>query len=110
MDDVVRSLADAGLQSDERYIEAYVTSRIGKGFGPLRISSELRQRGVDSVLISACLGGQSAQWCEHASAARAKRFGLDVPKGRREQLKQMRFLEYRGFTSDQIRSACRDAD
>ena len=87
-----------------------MASRISKGFGPVRIMSELRQRGVDAALVATCVDTQSADWRHGAQSACAKRFGTDAPNNRREQLKQMRFLEYRGFTSEQIRSVFAQAD
>jgi regulatory protein len=45
-DEVLDSLAARRLQSDERYAESLVTSRIGRGQGPVRIRRELAERGV----------------------------------------------------------------
>ena len=36
---------------------------------------------------------------------RRKRFGADPPSDFRERARQARFLEYRGFSRDQIRAA-----
>jgi regulatory protein len=37
-----------------------------------------------------------------------RRFGEDVPAEWKERARQARFLEYRGFTGDQIREALGD--
>jgi len=36
---------------------------------------------------------------------RRKRFGAEPPRDFHERAKQARFLQYRGFTSDQVRAA-----
>jgi len=43
--DVLQRLADEGLQSDRRFVESFVQSRINQGKGPLRIHADLGQRG-----------------------------------------------------------------
>ncbi len=48
--EALSALVDDGLLSDARYAESYVRSRMGKGFGPVRIREELRQRGVASAV------------------------------------------------------------
>jgi regulatory protein len=41
---------------------------------------------------------------------REKRFGLAQPRDFRERSRQMRFLQQRGFSSEQISSAFQDGD
>ena len=43
----LQQLTEKGFQSDERYIEDFVRSRVYKGNGPLRILQELRLRATD---------------------------------------------------------------
>ena len=105
LDEVLESLAARRLQSDERYAESLVTSRTGRGQGPVRIRRELAQRGVAAPLIDAALGAAAADWFDLARQARRRRFGDDPPDGWNERVRQSRFLEYRGFSSEQIRFA-----
>jgi regulatory protein len=105
IDEVLASLAERGLQSDERYAEALVTSRIGRGQGPVRIGRELAERGVAAVVIEAALEAVEADWRQLARATRRKRFGAEPPSEWNERVRQSRFLEYRGFNSAQIRFA-----
>jgi regulatory protein len=44
-------------------------------------------------------------WLETIRAVRRKRFGPDLPREYAERARQARFLQYRGFDSEQIRSA-----
>ena len=97
--------------SDERFVDAYVRSRGNRGFGPRRIEAELRERGVASELaderIAAGPSEEETDWVASAEAVRSKKFGEALPADFAERAKQMRYLEYRGFTHDQIRAVFR---
>jgi regulatory protein len=103
--EVVGELQRQGLVSDERFAEAFVRYRSGKGFGPQRIEMELNERGVDRALISLALEGSECNWTRLAGDVRGKKFGTGQPADYKERARQARFLQYRGFTSEQIRSA-----
>ena len=47
----IDELQQGGWLSDERFAEAYIRMRQLKGFGPIRISMELNERGVDEGII-----------------------------------------------------------
>lgn len=94
-------LADERLQDDGRFTEAYIRYRIGRGYGPVRIRTELRERGVDSALADGVFEALEIDWTARVEAAWRKKF--DNPATNfREHAKQARFLQYRGFTADQI--------
>jgi regulatory protein len=103
--DVLQQLADEGLQSDRRFVEAFVQSRINQGKGPLRIHADLGQRGVAAGLIDEALEEAGADWYALARHARVKKFGRPRPGEFRDKARQMRFLQYRGFEPDQIQAA-----
>lgn len=105
VDTVLDSLAARRLQSDERYAESLLASRIGRGQGPVRIRRELVERGVDAAQIDAALEAAVADWPRLARETRRRRFGSELPGEWNERVRQSRFLEYRGFTSEQIRAA-----
>ncbi len=99
-------LSDEGLQSDERFAEAFLRSRIDKGKGPNIILSELLQRGVDELLVSNVLESISeGQWCEVAYETMNKKLGNESELDYDKQLKLMKFLNNRGFTRSQIERA-----
>jgi len=98
----VTTLIAEGLLSDRRFVEAFVYSRYQKGSGPQKIHAELRQRGIDDSLISACLETVDEQWLERLREVREKKFGPDLPQTFSERNRQMRFLQQRGFSSEQI--------
>lgn len=100
---VVATLAQEGLQSDGRFTEGYIHSRIEKGHGPVRIKQELRERGINDVLINLHLDMHAPEWEQRALRVREKRFGKELPQDFNDKAKQMRFLQQRGFSGEQIR-------
>jgi len=105
-DQVLTALIRDKLVSDERYVEAYTRSRVLKGYGPRYIAAALRERGVSQELIQQSVDGNNPVWRQRAAEARRKRFGV-LPGDYREKARQMRFLETRGFSAEQIRAALR---
>ncbi len=99
---ILDELELAGYQSDERFIEAFVNSRISRGQGPLRITQELRHRGLDSDIITDWVDAKNTQWYELARQTRERKFGLEDPETPKDKNKQLRFLQYRGFTPEQV--------
>jgi len=108
--EVIGELAREGLQSDARFAEAYVFQRVGRGYGPLKIREELRERGIDAELIDACLREAETDWQALLAEVRRKRFGPKVPDDFAEQARQARFLQSRGFPLSDIRRLLRDVD
>ncbi len=105
VEDELARLSDEGLQSDSRFAEAFVQSRINQGKGPVRIRADLAGRGIRDGVIEAALEGAACDWFELAGRERDKKFGRMAPADFREKARQMRFLQYRGFESDHIRAA-----
>ena len=106
----IARLIEEGLLSDARFAEAYAVSRQRKGHGPVRIRDELEQRGVATALIDVSLEELDADWGELARAVRVKKYGATVPDEFRERARQSKFLQYRGFTGEQIRAAFASGD
>lgn len=102
-DAVVAEIAARGLADDGRFAEGFARSRVERGYGPLRVAQELRQRGVDDALAREVLAAYQGEWPERMETARARRFG-DAPRDRGERLRQARFLEQRGFPRELIRA------
>ena len=100
--EVLHELTLQGLLSDERFTEQYIRYRKNRGFGSLHIQTELRERGVSEELISKYIDASDKSWNELVQQVQQKRFGNEIPEDFAEKAKQIRFLESRGFTSDQI--------
>ena len=103
--EAVQKLAQEGLQSDRRFVESFVQSRIGQGKGPLRIHADLGQRGVPAGLVDEVLEQVGEDWYARAREARVKKFGRSRPAEFKDKARQMRFLQYRGFEPDQVQAA-----
>lgn len=99
---VLEALAGQGLQSDARFTEYYVEERMRKGYGPLRIQAELRERGIGEALIERHLERDESDWRELLARVHNKKFGAKPLRDRAELAKRARFLEYRGFSSSQV--------
>ena len=100
---VMAELKQDGSQSDRRFTDSYIYHRIQRGYGPLRIRQELRERGIEDGIISVALDENGEDWMSRLKDVHAKKFGTALPAGPREQARQSRFLQYRGFTPEQIR-------
>ncbi len=107
VDAVLDVLQAERLLSDHRYAAQRVVARAGR-YGNSRLQQELRQRGVADEDIAAALpeAGDEAERCR---AIWAKKFGRP-PESAEERAKQIRFLQYRGFSGDAIRRAMRGTD
>lgn len=105
VDRVLGKLTDKKLLSDERFAASFVAHHGRRGQGPVRIRAELRQQGASDDLIEAALARSDLNWTAIACEVRARKFGPEPPQGRPERAKQARFLQYRGFSADQIRAA-----
>ena len=105
VDDELHRLAEEGLQSDTRFAESFVQSRVNQGKGPVRIRADLRQRGIRDGVIESALEEAACDWYKLAREERVKKFGEAVPDAFKEKARQMRFLQYRGFEQDHIQSA-----
>jgi regulatory protein len=102
--EVIAELGRAGLLNDERYAQNFVTYRAGHGQGPVRIAVELRRRGLAAESIDAALAS-GPDWCALARQVCRAKFGPEPPASWAQRARQARFLQYRGFSSDHIRSA-----
>jgi regulatory protein len=109
VDPVLERLASERLLDEGRYAEAFVSGRARRGQGPVRIASELRQRGVDETHSGEALAVAEVDWAALARETRAAKFGPEAPADYREWARQARFLQYRGFTMEQIRAALGEA-
>ena len=101
---VLDTLQGERLLSDHRYATQRVTARAGR-YGDARLKRELRLKGVSDDDIAAALpeGGDETERC---LAVWQRKFGQPAQTPE-ERAKQMRFLQYRGFSSEAIRRALR---
>ena len=98
---VLDYLVEHDLQSDTRFAESFVRSRIQRGYGPVKIRQELSSRGISERQIEDQLTQPSDFWMGVAEAGLEKKFS-QPPQSRDAWATQARFLARRGFPSDLI--------
>jgi regulatory protein len=107
---VVAALVSERLLSEERFVEQFLRLHAARGHGPVRIRMELRERGVADADIDEALDASTEDWTAIARETRRKRFGAAGPADWHERARQGRFLQYRGFSAEQIRAALGPGD
>lgn len=95
-------MGEEGLQSDERYVEIFIRSRVAKGYGAKRIRQELRQRGVGGEGMEDRL--RAYDWDELLEGVYARKYGGGSLVSPREYAARVRFLIQRGFSQNQIQA------
>ncbi len=64
LEEEIEKLKADGLLSDERFAESYFQSRKNRGYGPLRIRNELKQRGVGDQIFYPL--SNEIEWSDYA--------------------------------------------
>jgi regulatory protein len=103
IESVLDDLEQRRLLSDERFAENYVDQRSRKGYGPLRIRSELAERGVGGELSARWIDEGPYDWAELLAEAAVRKFGDAPASDMRALAKRGRFLEQRGFPISLVR-------
>lgn len=103
VDAVLDQLTSEDLINETRYAELYAASRADKGYGPLRIRQELRERRVDETVISSTLSKLDDFWMSKLTHLHLKRWSGTKVESAGDEVKRIRFLRQRGFTLEQIK-------
>ncbi|MCH8477868.1 MAG: recombination regulator RecX [Wenzhouxiangella sp.] len=103
VDDELASLAEQGLQSDQRYAESFIRSRVSRGYGPIRIRAELLERGIDRQLAERSLRASETDWLSVAADWYQRRFGDNSPLDFKEKTRRQQALARRGFDHALVR-------
>jgi len=101
---VIESLKEKKYLDDAHFAESYVRMRMNKGYGKLRIIGELKERGVAEEIIAKNFSEDDKKnQKESLKKIREKKFGKVLPKNLAEKAKQIRYLQYKGFSFDEIK-------
>lgn len=103
IEEALNQAGQQGFINDHRFIKNYIRQRSQRGYGPLRIQIELEEKGIDAESFFQLMPDETF-WQPLAEKVHKKRFGETIPEDFTEKAKQMRFLHYRGFTKEQIKS------
>lgn len=109
---IVEEFCARNWLSEQRYCEGFVRARIAKGQGKIRILNDGRGHQLDSDILNEAIDTQEVDWFELALGTYVKRYGsgtqvksMDI----KEKAKRMRFMQYRGFTMEQVDYAMDEA-
>tara|TARA_R110001592_G_scaffold70313_2_gene215540 strand:- start:2841 stop:3395 length:555 start_codon:yes stop_codon:yes gene_type:complete len=106
IDSVIERLLEKDYLSDTRFAHSTCRYRASRGYGWRYIANELKQKGVCLIIVQQLQKNCEIDWYLQAELAYNKRFGepklKDTQTTQKEQAKKIRFLQYRGFSSDEI--------
>jgi regulatory protein len=100
LDALLDDLARRGWLSDVRFAEQAARAK-AKRFGPRKLAHYLKSRGIDDETIAAGIRNAGADGVSSLESIWASRFRA-TPADERERLRQVRFLQGRGFEIDTI--------
>jgi regulatory protein len=100
---VLEQLVEERLLDETRFAELYAGARADKGYGPLRVARELRERGVPEEVVAATLAALEDDWLPKLRELHRKRFKSQIPADGAGRLQQTRVFRQHGFTLDQIK-------
>lgn len=107
--DIVNAVLDELITnkyvSDQRFTESYIRMRSNRGFGPVKIRAELKDKGVSNELVVEYLDIGSPIWIDNAVAQYQKKYGTAGVSDYNAWTKRARFMQSRGFTMEHIRIA-----
>lgn len=103
VDELLAELITERLLSDARYAEAMVTNRASRGYGPLRICMELRDRGVAERIVDKVLQEAEVDWDERLRHTYDRKYGEITVESFKVWASRAQFLNNRGFSVDAIR-------
>ena len=101
LDALLDHLQASGWLSEQRLADQLVRAAAGR-YGARKVLQQLRDKGVSPEVAELARAQVREAELESATAVWRKRFGRQPSNGR-EQARQARFLEQRGFDPDVIR-------
>ena len=108
VNELLTELVTERLLSDTRYAEAMVTHRASRGYGPLRICMELRDRGVAERIVDKALQEAEIDWDERLRHTYDRKYGEMAVENFKTWASRAQFLKNRGFSVDAIRRVIGD--
>lgn len=93
---------------DLRYAQSQIRQHVAKGHGLRRIQQELKLKRVSEAAIEQAFEREPQDWFELARLTAQKKFKGEKATDQKEYARQIRFLQYRGFSFEQIQYALDD--
>jgi regulatory protein len=108
LDEQLSRLTEQNLQSDMRFAESYIRQRIERGYGPVRLREELRERGVSRTDIARLMAEVEIDWRAHAMQVMQNKYGGLPSRDIKEEARRARFMQHRGFTAEHYQHGKQD--
>lgn len=99
---VVQFCIEYGYLDELRYARSQIRQHLYRGHGKRRIVQELTQKRVIATIIEQALAEESPDWFEFAKLTAQKKFKGIKAVDSKAYAKQIRFMQYRGYTFEQI--------
>ena len=93
----IEELQSQEYQSDARFAELLARSRSANGYGPRRISAELKSHGIADADISAAINALDCDWRDLAFRQLQRHYGRKPSADVKERGRRAAFLLRRGF-------------
>jgi regulatory protein len=103
----VQTVAARDYQSDARFSASLARNRAAGGYGPRRISAELKSHGIADAEIASAISGVEADWTGIARRQLDRRYGRGPAPDRDERARRAQFLLRRGFDPATVRAVTR---
>ena len=103
--EAVSQLRSENLQNDERFVEAYVLSKIQRGHGPNKIRYDIKAKQVGEHLVNRILMNYEDQWSEIAITALQKHYHPSELKDLTIKQKAFQYLLRKGHDTAMIYEA-----
>jgi len=103
--DAIDRLGEQHYQDDDRFAEVLLRSRIGQGYGPMRLRVELKSHGLADARIRELMDEVEVDWDASAVAQLRRRYGGAGTSDPAERNRRAQFLLRRGFAAATVRRA-----
>lgn len=105
IDNLLEDFVSRDWLNEHRYMTAFVRQKISAGLGQYRIKQELNQHGIKQDQAELYFEQLDFDWFEQALTTYQKKYGVSECNDFKEKAKRFRYMQYRGFSPDQIKYA-----
>ncbi len=107
IENVIETMKKYGYIDDEKYSNAFISSKMKNNLGKHRIFQELMQKKINRDIIERCMAESFDNECQIDSAVSAieKKMKGYLPEDYKEKKRLFDFLARRGFSFDIIKKA-----
>lgn len=105
IDNLVEDFIKRDWLNEERYLGAFVRTKIAMGLGLYRIKQELQKHGIKGEQTLLHIEELDVDWFEQAKQTYLRKYNDSPVVDFKEKAKRFRYMQYRGFSPDEIKYA-----